>query len=285
MKRTLPTFDHLATRSLATLRLAADKFIQIDGEQRASAFAYNAFFAMFPLILLTVSIASMFVQRAAAGNAVINFAHKYIPLTGEMQGYIFSTVTNVVRARGKAGSLAFVMLIWAASQFFTTITQATNRAWGTQGRRWWHNPLRDLGLLTLMLTAALIGIAVPIVGEMARGVLYKVYFFPWAYSLWIFFVPWLVLFFSLALFYRFAPHRPTRFSEVWFSAFCATWLLYLAQSLFLFYLRNSTMFNAVYGTFGAIIALMLWIYLSGVIFIFCACLGAAQSATAVHQNG
>jgi Ca2+-transporting ATPase len=37
------------------------------------------------------------------------------------------------------------------------------------------------------------------------------------------------------------------------------------------------MLNAVYGAFGSIMALLLWIYLSGCIFIFGACLCAAQS--------
>jgi len=35
--------------------------------------------------------------------------------------------------------------------------------------------------------------------------------------------------------------------------------------------------NAIYGTFGGIMALLLWIYISGCIFIFGACLCAAQA--------
>jgi Ca2+-transporting ATPase len=35
--------------------------------------------------------------------------------------------------------------------------------------------------------------------------------------------------------------------------------------------------NAIYGTFGGIMALLLWIYISGCIFIFGACLCAAQT--------
>jgi Ca2+-transporting ATPase len=84
--------------------------------------------------------------------------------------------------------------------------------------------------------------------------------------------------FSLAFFYKLAPHRRTKYSEVWFSALCAALLLQAAQSLFVVYLKYFAAFNAVYGAFGGIMALLLWIYVSGVIFIFCACLGAAQAA-------
>lgn len=280
MKKMLPTLNPIVRRVWPTLRMAAEKFEQIDGEQRAAAFAYSAFFAMFPLLLLMVAVTSRLVDRATAGAAITGFAEKYIPLSGDMQASIFNTVTGALQARSQAGILAFLMLVWAAAQFFTTITHATNRAWAVQTHNWWRSPLRNMALLTIMIAAAIIGVAVPIMGEMARGVLHNVTFFPWAYSLWIIFLPWIVLFLSLALFYMFAPRRTTSFSEVWFSALSATFLLYAAQSLFVIYLRNSPSLNAVYGTFGAIIALMLWIYLSGVIFIFCACLCAAQAATA-----
>ncbi len=268
----------LTGKAWPTLRLAAEKFLQIDGEQRAAAFAFSAFFAMFPLILLIVTIVSTFFKRKEAAAIVIGCVEKYVPLSGPMQSYVFDSVSDIISARGEAGLLAFAMLVWAAAQFFTTITEASNKAWGMKGHNWWRSPLKDLGLLTVMLAAALIGITVPLAGKMVRGFLEHVYFFPWAYSLWIIFVPWIVLFLSVSIFYMLAPRRRTVFSEVWFSALCATMLLYASQNLFMFYLKNSTTLNAVYGAFGAIIALMLWIYLSGVIFIFCACLCAAQAA-------
>jgi YihY family inner membrane protein len=87
----------------------------------------------------------------------------------------------------------------------------------------------------------------------------------------------LVVFLSLSLFYRLAPRRPTRFAEVWVAALCATALLQAAESLFVIYLKNFATLNAVYGAFGGIMALLLWIYLSGCIFIFGACLCAAQA--------
>lgn len=235
---------------------------------------------MFPLMLLIVTIASAFFDSGAASSAVIAYSGKYLPLSAEMQTNILKTITEAMQSRGKTGGLAFIMLVWAAAQFFTTITHATNGAWGSQSHNWWRSPLQNIALLTAIIAAAFIGIAVPILGEMAGELLNNAVFFSKAYSLLIFFVPWIVLFFSLGLIYKFAPRRITLFSEVWFSAVCATALLYAAQSLFVLYLKSSPAFNTIYGTFGAIIALMLWIYLSGAIFIFCACLCAAQAETA-----
>jgi len=262
----------------ATLTLAAQNFLNIDGGQRAAAFAYSAFFALFPLILLLVSLASVFFDKATAGTAVIGYIEKYLPLSGEVQQHLFDTVLRVARTRGQAGILAFAMLTWAAMQFFTTLVHATNRAWGTGGHNWWRSPLKNLTLLAMMIVAVLVGVAVPVLGKMARSIFHTAVFFPWAYSLWVLFVPWLVLFFGLSLFYKLAPRRRTTFPEVWLPALIATLLLHAAQNLFVLYLKHFSALTAVYGAFGGVIALMLWIYVSGMIFIFGACLCAAQAA-------
>lgn len=271
------TLDLLG-RTWDTLRLAAQKFVRIDGDQRAAAFAYSAFFALFPLMVLFVTAASYFTDRGQAAGVVISYVEKFVPLSGEMQHYVFDTLSRVIGARGKASAVALLMLVWVSTQFFTTLIHAANRAWGTTGH-WWKLPLKSLALLAILILAVLAGIGAPLAGKMAGGLLTTGLFLPRAYSLGLFFVPWLIVFLSLAFFYRLAPHRRTRYSEVWVAALCASLLLNAAQSLFVFYLRHFASFNAVYGAFGGIMALLLWTYVSGVIFIFCACLSAAQCET------
>jgi Ca2+-transporting ATPase len=93
-----------------------------------------------------------------------------------------------------------------------------------------------------------------------------------------------VVFFSLSTFYGLAPNRLTGFNEVWVPALCATVLLQVAVNLFVIYLQSFSTLNVVYGVFGVIMALLLWIYLSGCIFIFGACLCAVQ-AQALNIGG
>jgi len=133
-------------------------------------------------------------------------------------------------------------------------------------------------LLGITSGALLLGMAVPVLMRMAKGWLFRVDDFRfWAYGLASFFIPLLVVFFSLSLFYRLAPRRPTRFAEVWTAALCATVLLRVGESLFVIYLEDFATLNAVYGAAGGIMALLLWIYLSGCIVIFGACLCAGQA--------
>ena len=57
----MPIWFKQKTRSAwVMLRLAVKKFFLINGSQWAEAFSYNAFFSLFPLMILLVTIASTF---------------------------------------------------------------------------------------------------------------------------------------------------------------------------------------------------------------------------------
>jgi len=101
-------------------------------------------------------------------------------------------------------------------------------------------------------------------------------FHAWVYDTGDFIFPMLAVFLGLSLFYKLAPRRNTTFSEVWAGALFAAVLLRVAKSLFVIYLRDFATLNAVYGTFGGVMALLLWIYLSGCIFILGACVCVAR---------
>jgi Ca2+-transporting ATPase len=275
----MPTWlDQKAHRIWAILRLAIKKFFRIDGVQWAGAFAFDAFFSLFPLMILLVTIASVFVDQDLAGKVVIDYMQNYVPLNGEMQRLIFGAIAGVIKARGQAGAFALLILVWVALQCFSTLIYATNRAWGAAAYKWWRLPLKSLVLLGATATAVLLGMAAPELMRMVEGWLLPVNdFYSWVYALRTFIIPLFVVFLSLSLFYKLAPRRPTRFAQVWVAALCATALLQAAESLFVIYLKNFATLNAVYGAFGGIMALLLWIYISECIFIFGACQCTAQA--------
>jgi Ca2+-transporting ATPase len=94
--------------------------------------------------------------------------------------------------------------------------------------------------------------------------------------------PLAALFLALSVLYRLAPYRPTAFREVWSAALAAAAMLCVLESLFGIYLRNFSKLNLVYGAFGGMMALLMWIYLSGCIVILGACLSAAQAEVKAH---
>ncbi|OGQ78627.1 MAG: hypothetical protein A2289_10015 [Deltaproteobacteria bacterium RIFOXYA12_FULL_58_15] len=265
-------------RVWATPRLAVKRFLRIDGTQWAAAFAFNAFFALFPLMILLVTSASFFIERDKAARSVNSYVEGFLPMNGEMQRNISETIAGVIEAREQAGVVAFLLLIWASLQVFVTLTSATNRAWNDDATNWWRLPVKSLVLLGITAGAVLLGIATLALARVAgKWLLPADPFHSWVYALGSFVLPVLIVFFTLSLFYKIAPRRPTTFAQVWVAALCATVLLKAGESLFVIYLKNFATLNAVYGALGGIMALLLWIYISGGIFIFGACLCAAQA--------
>jgi uncharacterized repeat protein (TIGR03803 family) len=112
---------------------------------------------------------------------------------------VFGTITGVIQARGQAGAVAFLILIWPALQCFTALICATNRAWGTTTGNWWRLPLKSLALLGITAGAALLGMAAPVLARIAEGWVFPAHDFrSGMYGAVTFFIPALVLFFSLS---------------------------------------------------------------------------------------
>jgi YihY family inner membrane protein len=260
------------------LRLAIKKFSQIDGAEWGGAFAFHAFFSLFPLMILLVTITSLFVDWDRAGKEVIAYMEIYVPIGDKMQQQVFNTIAGVINARRGASVVAFLILVWGALKCFTTLISATNRAWGGEVSNWWRLPLKSLVLLGVTVGAVLLGMTAPVLMKMAESWLFTAGGFQsWIYDSASLFIPLLVMFFSLSLFYKLAPQQHIRFAEVWAAALCTTALLRAAETLFVLYLEKFAALNALYGAFGGIMALLLWIYFSGCIVIFGACLCAAQA--------
>ncbi|MFO7649743.1 MAG: YihY/virulence factor BrkB family protein [bacterium] len=258
--------------------LAVKRFLAIDGAQRAAAFAYYAIFSLPSLLVLFVTVGSFFVDRSRAAMAVIGYLRNYVPLDAEAQTRIFSIVTGVAEFRGPAGAIALLALVWSSLSFFTALIRATNRAWNLEPRNWWQMRLNGLLALAVTAGALALGIAVPVAGDLmvnwlrpASGSHSLVYVTLMSA------VPLLVGFYGLSLFYRLAPRRRTRFGEVWLAAALTTVALRVMQGLFGLYLANIGRLNVVYGTFGAIVALLLWSYIAGWVIILGSCLSAAQA--------
>lgn len=270
--------DRAGWRVWPTTLTAFKIFLRIDGTQRAGAFAHFAFFSLFPSIILLVAAASIFVDRTRAAREIIGFIEHYVPMGADKEGYIFRTIEGVVAARGHASIVAIILLCWAAMRFLATMIRATNRAWGAEVHTWWRLPLKSLVLLVIVVTLVPLTVLATVWLKESQsadaplgGVLAAMRMLAGAV------IPLGVLFLGLTLFYQFAPRRTTRMREVWLPSLCATGLLAAAELLFKFYLTRFATLNAVYGALGGIMALLMWIYLSGVIFIFGACLCAARA--------
>jgi Ca2+-transporting ATPase len=268
-------------RQWRVLWLTVLRYSSIGGEQRAASFAYYAFFALFPLLLLLASIGSYFLDPARVGNWVLNSVSAYVLVENTKHDMVTQTIRGVIKARRGVGSFAVLGLIWSSLRFFQALVHGVNRAWGTHEYTWWRLPIQNLLLVALTASALFIGMAAPPVLQRLEVLVHLQ--FPFAISIIAFvrfLVPSVVLFYGFSMFYKLAPRRKTTFGEVWQAAMLVTILIQFLQSAFLLYTRNVAHFNAVYGAFGSVIAVLMWIYLSGSVIILGGCFSASQAEIA-----
>ena len=189
-----------------------------------------------------------------------------------------------MKSRGSAGLIAFGVLAWSALRFFQALVRGVNRAWGTKEYSWWRLPIKNLFMTAILASAMLLGIVVPTIINNVES-FYKRHFlelglsFMFVYDIFNalrFFVAPLVLFYGFAMFYKYAPQRRTSFREVWIAALAVTLGLHLLKAGFVLYTTNLGNFNALYGTLGSVVALLMWIYLGGSLIILGGCLCAAR---------
>jgi len=267
------------------------KYLEIDGELRAASFAYYAFFALFPLILLFISLGSMVCgDTNTVASQVLEFVSGYIPVNPTEQNVVAKTINDVLRSRGSAGAVALLALAWSSLRFFQALVHGVNRAWGTKEYSWWHLPLANLGMVAILASTLLLGVLAPVImkaieaywtnaGVVGHELLET------SIKTARLILPSFVLFYGLVMFYKYAPRRKTNVKEVWVESLLVTGVLQLLSKGFVIYAANFAKFNALYGTLGSVVAVLMWIYLSGAVIIFGGCMCAARAEVISEEAG
>ncbi len=263
---------------------AIKTFVEIDGEQRAASFAYYALFSLFPLVALLLSAGSLFFDPAV----VIRGIERFIPLAGGERETIWQMVGALERSRGGISLVFGAILLWSSLRFFQALVRGVNRAWHTKEIPWWQMPLKNLSMVAVFASALLIGLIAPALVQGAKKILLAFEDFieaqlPGAnldlvvaifdFSRYV--VAGFVLFYAFTLLFMLAPSRRVKFREIWLPALFVTVTLQVLQTAFVNYLPKFINYNAIYGSVGVMMLLLLWVYVSGVVIILGACLCSA----------
>lgn len=268
-----------AMRVIGNLVAAANAFTQDRCSLTAAALSYYTLLAIFPLLLFLVALASFFVQSENATRAVIGFFNEFLPQSSSI---IRNNLPEVSRARGEVTVIAFAGLAWTASGVFNAVQLSLNRVFRTQrARPLWRERLVSMAMvvgvgilfaasfaittalrLTLHLRALRGGILVEGASTLAAILLAAIVF---------------------AVMYRLVPYDSSiRWRQVIIPALLAATAWELAKIGFVWYLTNFSQLSLVYGSIGAVIALMLWSYLTWTIILYCAEVAAVRMG--VHQR-
>jgi membrane protein len=236
---------------------------------RAAELSYYFLLALFPfLIFLTSVIGIVLGSGTGTRHTLFNYLGRIMPPSAFQ--LIDSTMWEVSKASG-GGKLSFGILaaLWAASNGLSAITDSLNTAYDlTESRPWWKQRLTAISL-TIALSVLIIGALILVVaGGRIADWLATVYGFGPVFPLTWKIIQWpavlAAMIFAFALIYFFAPDFRKQ-SWKWLTPGAAIGVaLWLLVSIgFRAYLHFFNSYSATYGSLGAVIILMLWLYFTG----------------------
>ncbi len=245
--------------------------------EAAASLAYYALLSLFPLLLILVVAGSFVLESDRALHLVVESVGGVLPGS---RGLIEENVQRVIKLRGPVGLLGLITLIWSASSFFSILTHNIERAWvESSTRSAIHRRLVALAMviglavlmaLSLTANALLEGVRQGTAGGAAG---------PTGLGLWTTLssaAPWLLTFLMFLSLYRWLPSVRVAWRGAIGGAAATTALWQLAGRGFLWYLESGlARYELVYGSIGAVVVLLLWVYVAGWVTLAGAHLSAA----------
>ena len=235
----------------------------------AAKLAYYFLLALFPLLIFLTSVIGIIIGSGSGMRHVLfNYLSRVMP-AGAFE-LINKTLWEVSTASG-AGKLSFGFLaaLWAASSGVGAIRQALNTAFDVKEKRsWWRQRATAVGLTLTLSVLIITALAIVLGGSKIADHLTSMYVIgrasaiAWKIVQWPIALAFMLL--AFALIYFFAPNLRTQ-SWKWITpGSVAGVVLWLAVSFgFKAYLHFFNSYSKTYGSLGAVIVLMLWLYLTG----------------------
>ena len=251
---------------------AVHQFHENDLFASAAAMSYFGLMTLFPALLLLLALSN----KIAAGNEMISHVVQVYP--GSTQ-FLRDTIRSLSAISPGVIITCAIVVLWAGSWVFAIVERALNRIWGTTHRTFLHGRLLTLGMIgviglllsaSVLLTSILVYMQ-EISGRLSPRQLERYPLLLSAGSLvWqIVFalVSLLVTFALFSIVYRFMPNAYVTFRDTVPGALIGSLLWEAAKYVFAWSL-NYFNYEQIYGSVGAVVAVLTWGYVSSLVLLF-----------------
>lgn len=258
------------SEALALLRRGISEFREDHCPQMAAAIAFHLLFSMFPLAIMAVGIVGLITQNPQARDSVTSAVLGLVPLSGHGKQELRGLLGSVSGGAGALGLLGVIGVLWSASGVMAAVRTALNVAWDTDAKRpFLRGKLVDLALIAgaFLATGATLGLTLA-ANFIRRGTGHLPQPLGSLAPVTVVAVSVALLFATFAFLYRFVPAVPTRLAGIWPGALAAAAGFEALQFGFSVYVSYFSHYNRVYGSLGAIVAFMFFVYLAAMVFLF-----------------
>jgi membrane protein len=270
--------------SIEFIRELLRKYRQDHVQFLVASLAYYTLFSFFPLLLLLTSVVGFLLGM---GGEYARFSTQLVSLLPFSPNFIRGSLERIFHAKVRLGILGSLLLVWSATAVFDILQQILNRIHGApRMRSFWRRRL--LGVLLALILLLFIPLSIAFAG-LGPTVVSKLT--PWIRlpPLWERMVLTLCarvmgVLFNFILFttlYLFGPSVSSKLRRIWAGALVAAVLWEISKHLFAIYIQSFSTYQMLYGSVGSVIAVLLWLHLSGALFAFGA---EVNSVLAIHRN-
>jgi membrane protein len=257
-------------------------FIADDMMTYASALAYRALFSLFPFLLFLIAMLS-FLHLENFFEWLRGQAAMALPPDALAQ--VDPVIDHLQEDRSGLLSLGVLVALWSASFGIQALMNAMNKAYDVEeSRPFWKifilSILYTVGVAILLLLAAALMILGPQIMEMIANLvgMGDLFVTIWSWARWP--VAVLLMMTVVAWLYYVCPDVKQDFRFITPGSILAVFVWIAASLGFGFYVANFGDYDAVYGSIGAIIVLLLYFYISGAVLLF----GAEMNAVIEHAS-
>jgi membrane protein len=277
-KNRLKTINYGLTCFLKLIRRALKRFGQVHAPEAAASMAFYTLFSLFPVLLIVVAANSFILESLYVQEKILETILKFFPIASHQ--IISTNMQQILQSRGAFGIVGLIVLVWTATCVFTTLVYNLNKAWIDAPAQNIFRARLTAFLIIIFLVALLplfflAKAAIHLIVSWNIQLIDSVnisYFRPILSNIIIY----IFICTTLMILYRWIPKTKVRWSEAFGGAFFAMIAEEAATNAFSWFLSSGlSRYNLVYGSLGALISFMTWIYIINLIVLFGAHLSAA----------
>jgi membrane protein len=274
-RRTKPADEHETPTNLprrawgGVLKRTFGEFREDNLTDWAAALTYYGIVSIFPALIALVSILGLIGQSAT--KPLLDNLGDFAP--GPAHEILSNALQGLTESRSPAGILFVVGLagaIWSASGYIGAFIRASNVIWDVEeGRPIWRTiPLRLVVTIVMLVLLAASAVAVVVTGPLADRVgkllgIGGAVVTAWDIAKWPVLILVVSLMFSI-LYYASPNVRQPGFRWVTPGSLLAVVVWILASAAFGLYVANFGSYNKTYGSLGAMVIFLVWLWLTNI---------------------
>jgi membrane protein len=249
------------------LRGAFSRFFAESGFFLAAGLAFFFLVCVVPLLLLAVSMLGFVLSSESAAQDVVSQLTRNFPV---YRREITSTILRIVETRAVSGIAGTLTLIFFSTPLFGAARLVLHRMLGVRaGGGYVKNLLLDSGMVLILTVLLFASTSVTWLFQWFQEFILRPRHVAseWAYAITLGFSVTL----STIMFYfgyHYVPRRRPRAWAAVIGGLLAALLWEVAKQLFRLYIRNVGVYDQIYGPLGVLVAFVMFVYYSAVVFVF-----------------